>query len=333
MENKIIPFNLAFRPSKEGEIPALWLEVKGVDYLINPFALVESIDVFGDICPLILANPWEMKKRVFSISVISKDDYENHRYIWIVRLSDGTEMTWYFSDEEYEAKLLVQVSELGRHVLKNGLSGYGVSLSKIDAGNLMAQLLQSKYYSGWKGIKGIPKFEEEHFSMALLEEEDGYEVKIGDKTIVGYVEYWEASFAAWREALEHYLFKGECELEIYYECDPVTFVIKSVHFLDHTVTDETGMYFNYGDTVLVSVNPDRYTEQGIVVAFCREYELIRGIYSALFELATRWDSVEPDDDGESRRVKMFSPKVENYLVRNYHGGNLKAAEEFCDGNV
>lgn len=42
MENKIIPFNLAFRPSKEGEIPALWLEVKGVDYLINPFALVES---------------------------------------------------------------------------------------------------------------------------------------------------------------------------------------------------------------------------------------------------------------------------------------------------
>lgn len=118
MENKIIPFNLAFRPSKEGEIPALWLEVKGVDYLINPFALVESIDVFGDICPLILADPWEMKKRVFSISVISKDDYENHRYIWIVRLSDGTEMTWYFSDEEYEAKLLVQVSESGRYVLK-----------------------------------------------------------------------------------------------------------------------------------------------------------------------------------------------------------------------
>lgn len=316
MESTIIPFNLAFRPSKEGELPALWLEVEGVDYLINPFALIESITVFGDICPLILANPWEMKKRVFSISVVSNDDHRNNQYIWEIKFPNGKEVIWHFSDEEYEGRLLVQVSELGRYVMNSGCCGYGISLSKKDAGNLMVKLLQSKYYSGWKGMKGIPKFEEEPFSMTILEEEDGYEVKVGDKSVVGYLDDWEASFSSWRESLEHYLFRGECEIGLYYECDPLTISIQSVHFLDHTESDEMGMYFNYGDTVLVTIQPKEYTEQGMLVAFCREYDLIKGIYSTLFELATRWDSLEPDNDGDSRRVKMFSPKIENYLVRN-----------------
>lgn len=326
MEKTIIPFDLVFRPLKE-ESPALWLKVEGVDYLINPFALIESINIFGDICPLILSNPVEMKHRVFSIAVISNDDHKNHQYTWDVKFPDGRVMTWHFSDEQYEGRLLVQISELGRFIMKTGWSGYGMSITKKDAGDLMTRLLKSKYFSGWKGMKGIPQFEEEPFSMALIDGKDAYEINVGDQSVKGYVEDWEASFASWREALEHYLFRGECEIGIYFEADALTISVKSVHFLDYTEDDETGMYFQYGDTVLVTVQPNEYTEQGMLIAFCEEYDLIKGIYSTLLNLATRWDALEPDDDGESRRVKMFSPKVENYLVRNHHR-DLRTLEQY-----
>lgn len=313
MQNQILPFALNFNSLDENDAPALWLTVEGKNYLINPFALIESINVFGDVCPLILSAPWELHKRVFSIKVVSNDDHRNDRYVWRVEFKDGRTEEWIFSDEEYEARLLTQISELGCHVLKGGGSYYGLSPDK--AGELMVQLLQCKYYSGWKFLKDIPHYDIESFSMSLREHESTFDISFGGSKTVADFKEWENDFGVWRRALERYLEIGETSLQIWCEMESYTISFKKVHFLDHTENDDCGTFFRYGDMVLLTLTPVDYMEWNKIVGFCEEEIIIRELYNALFSLATRRDAFGPDEEGKSRRADFFSRRIEEYLTR------------------
>ena len=321
MQEPFLSFTLFFKSLNETEAPALWLTVEGKDYLINPYALIDSINVFGDVCPLIVSAPWEIHKRVFSIMVVSNDDHRNDRYTWHVEFKDGVSADWVFGDEEYEARLLTRISELGCHILKGGSSLYG--FSPVQAGDLMVKLLKCKYYSGWKFLKDIPHFDIEAFSMTLRENEDSFDVSFGKANTMANFEEWENDFASWRRAIERYFEIGETSIQICYEMEPYTISFKKVHFLDHTEDNLGGTFFKYSEKVLLTLAPDEYDDWNKTVGFCDEENIIRQLYTALMELATRRDAICPTEAGHSRRADLFSRKIEEYLTWHNGAGELR----------
>lgn len=312
-------FDLQYREGGAKKQKGIWLKIDDVDYLVNPYALSNSL----------CANEHHSLDLCYFASADESTEYYEDADISMT-ISDvefGVTgkgcFNWKTKRRDYFKKVLDSLTLFCNDCKKSVPAIYGKTIEKKHLEAIEKQLHYPFYLWGPYQLT-INDITIEKFTLDFGKYNScdiDFTAKIGNRTLKSHISEWSADFDYIRHQMENLTFNLHSgDVGICFEDEPTIFRFTPKSALTGTKEVDKGTVFNYKDLMFVQIIPNEFTKTPAIMGYCEFEETIRTMYESILQLgyvfasSAKYNSLDWHYScGLSIYNTLKSDIVENYL--------------------